>query len=571
MPGDISLNTFQIIGRLAHQMLGHSTAMRWQVSFGVVLELAGVVLGILGPYFLKALIDAFSAGRTTNTILLLVGLFVLSWSGASILSTVRAVFSTKVIDQMTGQLASQALRQKLPDSAKMKNADSGGTLGLLERLPYSRTIVVDGLIWRTVPIILQLVGSLWLICALIPIHYAIILALVLAGYVAATWITARHHKRRSVDANMTIGALSKETGDVIRNARRVVFNGALDLEIWRLQDLFHNKTRANNRMMWSLVVMVAWQYGVVGAGLILLLSLGTMDVIQHRMTVGDFVLLQAYALRLAVPLSGIGFVFSQSAVAIANIREVLNLANETGGYGEGGAPGQGPASIELSDVSFSYTSGQPALQNITLDIKPGSFVVIVGPNGSGKSTLAQIMAGILTPDSGEVLIDGRSLAYVHPNERHRYILYVPQFIGMFNRTLEANGLYPPTTSSAVNLAQDLSKWRFHDDGRAPDLNLVMGEQGERLSGGQLQKLELARIANIDAPAIILDESTSALDARIERQIVSEIIRHRRGQSTLIMISHKAEVACLADMVVYMAGGRIEMIEPDGDRVASASV
>lgn len=474
-----SPTTFQVILSLSKKMLVEGTSMRWRMVLGIALELAGVILGILGPYFLKSLIDAFATDAAVATILTLVGLFVISWSGASILSTIRSVFSTKVIDQITEDMATSALRGKLPESARTKTSDTGGTLGLLERLPYSLSIVVDGLIWRTIPIALQLLGSLWLVCALIPFQYALILALVLVGYVLTTWLTTKRHKRISTGANLAVGALSRETGDILRNARRVVFNGALDLEISNLHNLFRRKTTANNKMMWSLVGMVAWQYSVVGIGLLALLSLGTIDVLANRMTVGDFVLLQAYALRLAAPLSGIGFVLSQSAVAIANIHDVRVMVKQAEQYDEAGVVGEGPARIVLDDVSFSYTPGEPTLQNVSLDIEPGSFVVIAGPNGSGKSTLAQIIAGIRTPDDGQVLIDGKNLNYIAPSERHRHVLYVPQFIGLFNRTIGENGLYPPTKIDGAQLLNVLAKWKFLADGRKTDLEATTGEQGVR--------------------------------------------------------------------------------------------
>ncbi|MGN6210536.1 ABC transporter ATP-binding protein [Asticcacaulis sp.] len=556
MPEIRPLSTFQIITRLAQKMIQPKAGMRWQVALGIVLELAGVALGILGPYFLKRLVDAFANDIAIGSILVLVGLFVVAWSGASILSTVRSVYSTHVIDQMTEDMATSAMRTYLPDSAKSKTSDSGAMLGQLERLPNSLSIVVDGLIWRTIPIVLQLAGSLWLVCALIPFHFALILAITLVGYVLTTWLTAKAHKRRSTDAHQAISAVSRETGDVLRNARRVVFNGALDMEIDNLRALFRNKTKADVGMMWSLVAMVSWQYGVVGAGLIVLLSLGTIDVLAHRMTVGDFILLQAYALRLAAPLSGIGFILSQSGVAIANIREVLAMTAKSEACGEIEPVRQGAARISLKDVSFSYVPNQAVLQNVTLDIEPGTFTVIVGPNGSGKSTLVQIMAGILAPDRGLVKIGGQAINLVPLSQRHRSVLYIPQVAGMFNRPLLANGLYPPTTFTEADFSSLLKKWRFHEDNRELKLDVCVGEQGERLSGGQLQKLELARVAGIHSPAIIFDESTSALDPTSETTIINDLRARYGRETTLVVICHRIELAGLADKVVFLSGGRL---------------
>lgn len=549
-------DTLRVVLRLCHQMVGTNAAMRFMVLVGAILEIAGVAAGIFGPFVLKMLVDGLEEGAPTRRVLILVGLFVLSWSGASILSTLRSVYSTKVIDRMTTDLATTAIRHQLPVTARLRSGDSGSLLGLLERLPYSLTVVVDGLIWRVIPIFIQLAGSLWLICTIIPAHYAAILAAVLIGYAVATWAGAREYRQRSTETSTAIGELSKQTGDVLRNARRVVLNGALDREVWRLEDHFHDKTAKNGRMMWSLVKMVSWQYAIVGIGLIVLLLLGAVDVVGRHMTIGSFVLLQAYAMRLAVPLSSVGFVFSQSAVAISNIALVFSLTDSPDEHSESGVANNTAARIQLKNVDFSYTEDRKALQDINLDLPPGSFTVIVGHNGSGKSTLAQIMAGVLDPESGQVLIDGRILRHVQTSDRHRFVLYVPQFIGMFNRSLAANGLYPPTTFSELELSALLSHWRFYEEGRNLDLEAFVGEQGERLSGGQIQKLELARLAGVKVSAVVLDESTSALDPASEAKVITDLRARFGANTTLVMISHRSELANSADTVLFMSGGQI---------------
>ena len=182
--------------------------------------------------------------------------------------------------------------------------------------------------------------------------------------------------------------------------------------------------------------------------------------------------------------------------------------------------------------------------------------MIVGANGSGKSTLAQLIAGLLAPTRGTVRVGGVDLASVPPAVRHKVVLYVPQFIGLFNRSIADNALYPPTRYTDVELRQLLDAWQFHEPGRAIDLASLVGEQGERLSGGQIQKLELARIAGIEAPAIILDESTSALDPSGEEIVIATLRKRFAGKTTLVMITHRPTVAEAADQVLFVRSGRL---------------
>nr|WP_051081083.1 ABC transporter ATP-binding protein [Asticcacaulis benevestitus] len=550
-------DTFAILLDLTKDMLGKALGIRTAVLVGGGIELVGVGLGVLGPYMLKVLVDVLTAGNASAiTLVAYVGLFVVTWAGANILSTWRMVYSTRVIDSLSERYAAEVIRQSLPAAATARDADSGYTLGLVERLPYSLLVVIDGLIWRTVPLLLQVLGSLCVVIGLIPIHYSAILVAVFAGYVATTWIGANHHQARSMTANTAAGAVSQTAGDILRNARRVVLNGALEAEVVNIGHRFQERAAANAQMMGSLSLMALYQYGLVGTGLLALMGLGALDVMAHRMTVGDFVLLQGYAFRLVGPLSGLGFILSQAGLSIACIRDVKRLMQRLEPEVAPTEEPEGAAEITLTSVSFSYGPGLAGLTEITAHVSPGQFVVIVGPNGSGKSTLAQVIAGLLPPSSGSVRIGGQDVGRIRRSDRHRHILYVPQFIGFFNRSLAANALYPPTTQTEASLAQLLAEWHFYEPGRTVDFAAEVGEQGERLSGGQIQKLELARIAGVKSAAVILDESTSALDPISEAAVIARLRQQFGSRTTLILISHREHMAELADQVWFMKTGRL---------------
>jgi ATP-binding cassette subfamily B protein len=259
---------------------------------------------------------------------------------------------------------------------------------------------------------------------------------------------------------------------------------------------------------------------------------------------------------LALPLGGFGYIIRQAGVSIANIGEALELGAESGTEPLLPSPAPaGPAAIALDDIGFRY-GDEWVLRGASTHIAPGAFVVLAGPNGSGKSTLAQIIAGLIEPDEGAVLINGRPLRDIEPDERHRLVLYTPQSIGLFNRTLRENALYPPTRASEAELASILADWGFYESGRPIDLDLAVGEQGARLSGGQAQKLELARLAGVRAPVVILDETTSALDQTSEARAIRTLRERYRGLTTLILITHRVEMAREADQVLFLGQGRL---------------
>ena len=548
-----SLPTLAAVVRL---VLAPRLELRADLIFGGALEVGVVVLGIVGPYMLKILIDGLTDKSLTLALALVaIGLFVLSWAGGTVLSTWRMVYSTQVVDRLTQDLATRALRRQLALFARTREGDSGKLLGLTERLPYALTIVVDGLLWRAIPLALQVAGSLFVTAQVIPLTYTLLLGLVLAAYVAATWLGATTYQSHAARANEAAGASSSDLGDIVRNARRVVLNGAIDVESRLVESRFAAKVHANQRMIWSLVVGSVLQYGLLGAGLFAVLALAARQALAEKLGVSDFVLLQAYAFRLLIPLSGFGFILSQAASAIGTVTEVLDLL--PGAEDEDRVVGPvGAAVIRLDQVSFRYPGTAVGLEDVTTSIAAGSFVVIVGPNGSGKSTLAQLIAGVLEPRSGRVEIAGQDIGAVAPAQRHQFVLYVPQMVTLFNRSLRDNALYPPTTQNEAGLLSLLASWRFQDPDQALDMSRIAGEGGERLSGGQLQKLELARIAGVRVPALILDESTSALDPTSEAEIVASLRRQMAGQTTLIAVTHRQALAEVADQVLFVKSGRL---------------
>lgn len=531
--------------------------LRRTIALGGAMELTITGLAVVGPYLLKLLVDELTARSTRLLpVLVVAAAFILTWSAGAVLATWRLAYSTRVVDRVTQDLAERVLRNRLPAFAKSRQGDSGELLGLLERLSYALTIIVDGLVWRVVPLALQLIGSLLVVAEVIPMTYAVVLGVALVSYTLASWRAASVHRHAAARSNVAAAQLSADLGDVLRNARRVVFNGAVDTEIKSLRGRLQAKGGANQQMIGSLVIASLIQYGLLSLGLFFLLGMASRDALAGRLSVSDFVFMQAYAFRLVIPLSGFGFIVGQAVSSIGIVRQVLAFAKA----GDGGArppiPLEGPAEIRLDNVSFRYADKGAGLEDVSTVIAPGSFVAIVGPNGSGKSTLAQMMAGVLDPASGSVTVADRAMTDVAPEDRHQLVLYVPQLISLFNRSLAENALYPPTGQTEAGLIALLSEWRFYDTLRSVDLSKIAGESGERLSGGQLQKLELARVAGVDAPAVILDESTSALDPGSEVEIIETLRQRMAGRTTLIVVTHRMGVAEIADHVLFVKEGRL---------------
>ncbi|WP_165793485.1 ATP-binding cassette domain-containing protein [Hyphococcus luteus] len=553
--------SFGVMRRLVAMIAKPSLCARRDTACAFGLELTNVALGASAPVLLKLSVDALTNGTAPfDRLILFICGFVIAWTGTNATTALKAVFTLRIIDKLARRIVLDATRSQLPALARRRGGDSARLLGIMERLTFSLQIVIDGLLWRAAPLAAQTFVSLAVVAALVPPRYVGIMTIVLAAYFLAARQGAAQFQEAARNANATAAAQSQTVGDILRNARRVVFNGNLHAELDLIGEQIAARRSANERVSRLIAGTASLQSAVLVAGMSILLVLGASDVSAGRLTIGDFALLQAYAFRLASPLGSFAYIIRQAGVSLVNIAEALDLRGDKDGKPSPSPPcptsPAGRAEIELDSVSFRYGDDW-VLRGASARIAPGAFVVLVGPNGSGKSTLAQIMAGLVEPLEGAVSINGLPMHEIDPDARCRLVLYTPQAIGLFNRTLSENALYPPTLTSEAELTRLLAEWRFYESGRPIDLELPIGEHGARLSGGQMQKLELARLAGIRAPIVILDETTSALDQASEERAVRTMRQQFRGCTTLILITHRIATAREADLVLFLENGRLE--------------
>ncbi|AIS95162.1 ABC transporter family protein [Burkholderia thailandensis MSMB59] len=548
-------------------MVDKETKARKLIVAGVLIEALTSAFMLLGPLALKLAVDEmsraqFDAAKAAVDIVL----FAVLWSASAVSSIALLAYTGKIVHATSNTLLRRALHAQLPALASRASSDSGYVQGLLERLPYSLQVIIEGVLWKIAPVAIQLVVALALIALLVPLRYAAILFAVLAAYFVFSHLSAEQYENSAATTNHAAGELSAALGDVLANAPRVVYNGAVPREIDYVAARADARLDVNWRRSWLLTRAAAYQYGIIALGMAAMFALCVCDIAAHRITLGDFMLLQTYVLQFALPLGAYGFVLRQAGAALANVREALAIAPRAGGGdGDGGAlaqprPGGSAAHIAVRRLAFRR-AGRFAIEPMSFDLPAGSYTAIVGHNGSGKSTLAKIVAGLLPPDEGGVAYDGVDLYGVAGDARHRFALYVPQDVALLNRSLRENVRYPPSTLTDDDAARLLERLAFHKDGRRIDLDGDVGEGGARLSGGQVQKVELVRLMGVDVPAIVLDETTSGLDPHSDTLGIA-MLRERLGRrTTLVLITHRIANVEAADQVLFLSGGRLVAAGP----------
>lgn len=550
-------------------MLDKETHARRPIVAGVLVEALTSAFMLLGPIALKLAVDEmarprFDAAKASVDI----ALFAVLWSASAISSIALLAYTGRIVHAVSNALLRRALHAQLPALASRASSDSGYVQGLLERLPYSLQVIIEGVLWKIVPVAIQLAVALVLIALLVPLRYAAILFAVLAAYFVFSHLSAEQYEKSAATTNEAAGALSAALGDVLANAPRVVYNGALAREIDYVGARAGARLDVDWRRSWLLTRAAACQYGIIALGMAAMFVLCVRDIAAGRITLGDFMLLQTYVLQFALPLGAYGFVLRQAGAALANVREALDIAPRpapAAAIGAAPPPGRSGAPIAVRRLAFRRLAFRRAdrfaIEPMSFDLPAGSYTAIVGHNGSGKSTLAKIIAGRLAPDEGVVAYGDVDLYRVASDARHRFALYVPQDVALLNRSLRENVRYYPSTLTDDDAARLLERLAFHKDGRPIDLDGEVGEGGARLSGGQVQKVELVRLMGVDVPAIVLDETTSGLDPHSDALGIA-MLRERLGQrTTLVLITHRIANVEAADQVLFLSGGRLVAAGP----------
>ena len=310
----------------------------------------------------------------------------------------------------------------------------------------------------------------------------------------------------------------------------------------------------------SLSLLNIGQAFIIGLGLTIIVLMAGQDVVDGRMTIGDFVMVNTFLIQLYIPLNFLGFVYreiKQSLVDMESMFHLLDTNAEIKDKPNAQPLVVGEGAVEFDNVSFGYDTRRGVLKSVSFRVAPGKKIAIVGPSGAGKSTVGRLLFRFYEADGGTIRIDGQDIREVQQSSLRREIGVVPQDSVLFNDTIYYNIAYgrPDATPAEVEEAARLAS--VHDFVMAsPDgYQTIVGERGLKLSGGEKQRVAIARTI-LKGPRILLfDEATSALDTRTEREIQSALQLVSKDRTTLV-IAHRLSTVIDADEIIVLSEGQI---------------
>ncbi|WP_334190185.1 ABCB family ABC transporter ATP-binding protein/permease [Noviherbaspirillum sp.] len=332
------------------------------------------------------------------------------------------------------------------------------------------------------------------------------------------------------------------------------------LESSRFQHIMDNWAEAVVGNQKALFILHIGQSGIIAMGVASVMLLAGQSVMTGAMTVGDLILVNAYVIQICLPLNALGFVYREAKDALVNAEKLFQLLRQRPEIDE--PPGMpslrvSRGEVVFSDVSFGYTPERPILKNVSFRIPPGATVAVVGGSGSGKSTLARLLLRLYDVTSGHIEIDHQDTRGVTTRSLREAIGVVPQETLLFNDTIAYNIAYGRSGATQEQIVAAARAAHIHEliESLPQKYDTPVGERGVMLSGGEKQRIALARAILKNPPLLIFDEATSALDTQSERAIQSELDRLSENRTTLV-IAHRLSTVVDADEILVMERGRI---------------
>jgi len=544
---------------------------RGRVLLALVFLIAAKVANVGVPVLLKGIVDALTPPAGTAAVAAAVAVplgLVLAYGALRLSNTLftelRELVFARVTERAVRTVALQVFGHLHALSMRFHlERQTGGLTRDIER----GTRAISSLVSYTLYSILPTLVEIGLVLGYLALHYdawfSVITVAALFAYVGFTVVVTewRTHFRRTM--NELDSKANTRAIDSILNYETVKYFNNEEFEARRYDDTLRSYESARLRSQASLSVLNVGQSAIIAAAVTLMVWRATVGVAEGRMTLGDLVLVNGFMIQLYIPLNFLGVLYREIKQSLTDLERMFSLLDENREVTD--APDaralalvhpQGPE-IRFEQVRFAYDPARPILQGIDFVVAPGSTTAVVGASGAGKSTLARLLYRFYDVGDGRILIDGQDVRTITQASLRAAVGIVPQDTVLFNDTIGYNVAYGRPGASAAEVEAACRAAQLHGLIAAlPEgYETRVGERGLKLSGGEKQRVAIARTMLKDPAILILDEATSALDTRNEQAIQGALRAAAAGRTTLV-IAHRLSTVVDADQIIVLDRGRI---------------
>jgi ATP-binding cassette, subfamily B, heavy metal transporter len=552
-------------------------AYKWRVVAALSFMIGAKVANVGVPLLLKNLVDRLAPNASSPQALLVVPVGLLVAYGLLRLSTsvfteLRELVFAKATEGASRSISLQVFSHLHALSLRFHlERQTGGMTRDIERGTRAVHSLISYSLYSIVPTLIEVTLVLSLLAVKFDMVFAWITLSALVIYIAftvtvTTWRTRFRREMNELDSKAHTRAI-----DSLLNYETVKYFNNEGFEAHRYDEALERLRRAGVKSQQTLSVLNAGQQTIIAVGLIAMLWRATEGVVAGRLTVGDLVMVNAFMIQLYIPLNFLGVIYREIKQSLTDLdkmftlmqreREVADapdarplLLKDAPGQAQ---PGHAAPSVRFDHVGFAYDPARPILHDVSFEIPAGQTVAVVGPSGSGKSTLARLLYRFYDVQSGRITVNGHDIQGLTQDSLRRAIGIVPQDTVLFNDTVAYNIAYGRPEATREEVEQAARAARIHDfiASTPGGYETMVGERGLKLSGGEKQRVAIARTLLKNPPILVFDEATSALDSANERAIQAELAAVAQGK-TVLVIAHRLSTIVNAHEILVMEHGRI---------------